>query len=174
MTFRPNFPTFSTPAASGKLEAFLVSNQPLSLLLSTWLGGSLLLDCLVMPVLYQSGMMSEPGFAAAGMNLFSIFNRLELLAGGIAMVAVLLRRQHPHQEAHHSLGGWGLPMVLLSIPLLFTYWLSPYMVGLGAQLQMFDATKLPAAMGTMHLFYWSLEAIKLGAIVKLLSRTARV
>ncbi len=174
MTFRPNFPTFSAPAATEKLNAVLVSNQPLGLLLSTWLGGSLLLDCLVMPVLYQSGMMLDPGFAAAGMNLFSIFNRLELLAGAIALVAVLLRRQHPREEAHHSLGGWGLPMVLLSIPLLYTYWLSPYMVGLGAQLQMPGETTLPAAMGTMHLLYWSLETIKLAAIVKLLSRSARV
>jgi hypothetical protein len=56
---------------------------------------------------------------------------------------------------------------------LNTYCLSPYMSGLAAQLQGFDAPVLPQAMGAMHLLYWGLEAVKLGAIAVLLRRTFR-
>lgn len=126
-----------------------------------------------MPAMYQSGMMLEPGFAAAGMALFSTFNRLEVLVGAIVLVAVLFRRSHSQDEAHHSLGGWGLPLGLVAIALLNTYCLSPYMSGLAAQLQGFEVMAPPQAMGAMHLLYWSLEAVKLGAIAVLLRRTFR-
>ncbi len=173
MTLQTNFSVSPRSIASNNLEKVLLSNPPLSILLGGWLGASIALDFLVMPAMYQSGMMLEPGFAAAGMALFATFNHLELLVGAIVLVAVLLRRSYGQDEAHHSLGGWGLPLGLVVIALLDTYWLSPYMSGLAAQLTAFDVTAPPQAMGAMHLLYWGLEAVKLGAIALLLRRTFR-
>jgi hypothetical protein len=173
MTLQTNFSVAPRSIASNHAEKVLLSNPPLSILLGGWLGASVALDFLVMPAMYQSGMMMEPGFAAAGMALFSTFNRLEVLVGALVLVAVLFRRSYAQDEAHHSLGGWGLPLGLVAIALLNTYCLSPYMSGLAAQLQGFDVPVLPQAMGAMHLLYWGLEAAKLGAIAVLLRRTFR-
>jgi hypothetical protein len=172
MTLQTNFSVAPRSIASNTVEKRLLSNPPLSILLGSWLGASVALDFLVMPAMYQSGMMMEPGFAAAGMALFATFNRLEVLVGALVLVAVLLRRSYAQNEAHQSLGGWGLPLGLVTIALLNTYCLSPYMSGLAAQLQGFDAT-VPPQMGAMHLLYWGLEALKLGAIAVLLRRTFR-
>jgi Domain of unknown function (DUF4149) len=173
MTLQTNFSVTPRSIASTTAEKVLLSNPPLSILLGGWLGASVALDFLVMPAMYQSGMMMEPGFAAAGMALFATFNRLELLVGALVLVAVLVRRSYAQNEAHQSLGGWGLPLGLVAIALLNTYALSPYMSGLAAQLTGFDAAAVPPQMGAMHLLYWGLEAGKLGAIVVLLRRTFR-
>jgi hypothetical protein len=173
MTLQTNFSVAPRSIASNNVEKTILSNPPLSILLGGWLGASVALDFLVMPAMYQSGMMMEPGFAAAGMALFATFNRLEVLVGSLVLVAVLFRRSYSQDEAHHSLGGWGLPFGLVAIALLNTYCLSPYMSGLAAQLQGFDVPVLPQAMGAMHLLYWGLEAVKLGAIAVLLRRTFR-
>jgi hypothetical protein len=173
MTLQTNFSVAPRSIASNNVEKGLLSNPPLSILLGSWLGASVALDFLVMPAMYQSGMMMEPGFAAAGMALFSTFNRLEVLVGALVLVAVLFRRSYAQNEAHQSLGGWGLPLGLVAIALLNTYCLSPYMSGLAAQLQGFDIPVLPQSMGAMHLIYWGVETVKLGAIVVLLRRTFR-
>jgi hypothetical protein len=172
MTLQTNFSVAPRSIASNNVEKTILSNPPLSILLGSWLGASVALDFLVMPAMYQSGMMLEPGFAAAGMALFATFNRLEVLVGAMVLVAVLFRRSYAQNEAHHSLGGWGLPLGLVTIALLNTYCLSPYMSGLAAQLTGFDAT-VPPQMGAMHLLYWGMEAVKLGAIAVLLRRTFR-
>jgi hypothetical protein len=172
MTLQTNFSVAPRSIASNNVEKTILSNPPLSILLGSWLGASVALDFLVMPAMYQSGMMLEPGFAAAGMALFATFNRLEVLVGALVLVAVLFRRSYAQNEAHQSLGGWGLPLGLVAIALLNTYCLSPYMSGLAAQLTGFDATVAPQ-MGAMHLLYWGLEAVKLGAIAVLLRRTFR-
>jgi hypothetical protein len=175
MTLQTNFSVAPRSIASNNVEKTILSNPPLSILLGSWLGASVALDFLVMPAMYQSGMMLEPGFAAAGMALFATFNRLEVLVGALVLVAVLFRRSYAQNEAHHSLGGWGLPVGLVAIALLNTYCLSPYMSGLAAQLTGgFDATTaVPPQMNGMHLLYWGLEAVKLGAIAVLLRRTFR-
>ena len=51
--------------------------------LGLWLGGSLVLDWVIMPSLYLSGMMTQPGFTTAGYLIFWNFNRIELLAAAI-------------------------------------------------------------------------------------------
>jgi Domain of unknown function (DUF4149) len=173
MTLQTNFSVAPRSIASNNVEKALLSNPPLSILLGSWLGASVALDFLVMPAMYQSGMMLEPEFAAAGMALFATFNRLEVLVGALVLVAVLLRRSYAQNEAHHSLGGWGLPLGLVAIALLNTYCLSPYMSGLAAQLTAFDVPVLPQSMGAMHLLYWGMESVKLGAIAVLLRRTFR-
>jgi hypothetical protein len=173
MTLQTHFSRSVRSPLAQQFETVFLSNAPLSVLLGGWLGASLILDFLVMPAMYQSGMIREAGFAAAGMGLFGTFNRVEVLVGAIVLVAVLFRQAHRPEEAHHSLGGWGLPFGLMTIALLNTYGLSPYMSGLAAQLQGFDSTTVPTAMGGMHLLYWSLEAMKLGAIAVLLRRCFR-
>lgn len=49
-----------------------------------WLSGSLILDTVVMPVLYTSGMMGESGFAAAGYGYW-LLELLKLFVGAILL-----------------------------------------------------------------------------------------
>lgn len=143
--------------------------------LACWLGGLLLLDLVVMPSLYVSGMMSSADFAIAGSLIFGIFNRAELLCAGLTIAGVLaIARQLPDASAFMR------PALLLAFALLAavvadTYALAPEMVGLGGVLNWGDpaAIEVPAAMTQLHGSYFSLEALKLvagGALLALVYR----
>ncbi|MEM8603410.1 MAG: hypothetical protein AAGF24_06190, partial [Cyanobacteria bacterium P01_H01_bin.121] len=56
--------------------------KALLLALALWLGVSLSLDCLVMPMMYASGMMPGASFVAMGSSLFGVLNHLEFLTAG--------------------------------------------------------------------------------------------
>ncbi|NJK28011.1 MAG: hypothetical protein HC925_05090 [Coleofasciculaceae cyanobacterium SM2_3_26] len=56
--------------------------------LGFWLSSSLMLDFVVMPSLYVSGMMDASGFAVAGYSMFGSFNRVELLCAGLGISGV--------------------------------------------------------------------------------------
>ena len=60
-----------------------------------WLGGSLIIDFVVMPMLYMSGMMTAPGFASAGYSLFELFNHVEMLLSGLMLTGVLQDTETP-------------------------------------------------------------------------------
>jgi hypothetical protein len=116
-----------------------------------------------MPVLYTSGMMTEPGFASAGYSLFWVFNRVELLCAALILTGVLSLR--------HSLGGVNslaqkaifLASLLLAIALICTYGLTPQMSSLGLHLNLFNSvSEIPALMNLLHTGYWLLELLKLG------------
>jgi hypothetical protein len=129
-------------------------------MLAFWLSASLLLDLMIMPMLSVAGMLSEPGFAAAGYSLFWVFNHLELLMAALVLTGILILRTAPNQFRHR----WAVPaaLALLAIVCAYTYGLTPAMSALGLQLNWFETT--PAFSGTMiqmQGMYWGLEICKL-------------
>lgn len=132
-----------------------------TLLFSTlllWLGGSLVLSLIVMPSLYTAGMMAEPGFVSAGYSLFWIFNRVELLAAGLVLTAILgmvINHISTHRE-HLILG-----LALLVITLVETYLLAPSMSAFGLSLDLFTVGQAnPILMNQLQVGYWGLELVK--------------
>lgn len=130
--------------------------------LAFWLSGSLLLDWVIMPSLFATGMMTQPGFATAGYSIFWIFNRIELLCAALVLTGLLvLRRTHTGSK----LGGRKvifLSLFLLTIAIIDTYFLTPQMSALGLQLNLFEpVAEIPTGMNQMHGGYWTLEALKL-------------
>lgn len=127
-----------------------------------WLSGVALLDFLVMPTLYVSGMMTEPGFASAGYTLFWSFNRLELLCVALILTGILAYgRCADNQRCRWALG---IGVGLLALALVDTYGLTPAMSALGLPLEAPGAIAAPAAMDWMHGAYWGLEVLKLAAL----------
>lgn len=132
-----------------------------------WLGGSFILDLVVMPMLYMSGMMTAPGFASAGYSLFEAFNHLEMLLSGLILTGVLaMRETHSNYsvEVSGSRSRWALLLAasLVAIALTYTYVLTPSMGAIGIALDMPGIIHIiPKSMTWMHGAYWLLEAVKM-------------
>ncbi len=137
------------------------------LTLGFWLSASLLLDWVIMPSLYVSGMITQASFATAGYVIFWNFNRIELLAAGLVLTGVLaLNQTQPKWRS----GSLILSVLLLAISLTTTYFLTPEMSAVGMQLNLFQTTaEVPANMNLLHGSYWLLEVSKLVAGGTLLS-----
>ena len=58
--------------------------------LGFWLSSSLVFDCLVIPGLLSSGMMSQDGFATAGYTIFGTFNHIELICAALVLAGRIL------------------------------------------------------------------------------------
>jgi hypothetical protein len=174
--------TFSTSRLS--LRQFNWDALVLSVV-AFWLSCSALLDFLLMPMMYESGMMSEPNFATAGYSIFWLFNRVELLCAATILSGLLVLRHRRSRAdgqfevvASGSRSRWALMIsgLLLAIALIYTYVLTPQMSALGLHLNGFleaDAQPVPQAMNALHALYWGLEAVKLvaaGWLVKLCYR----
>lgn len=130
--------------------------------LGLWLGGSLLLDWVIMPSLYLSGMMTQPGFTTAGYLIFWNFNRIELLAAAVVLTGVLglSRMKFFAPNWHHF--AIVLSLLLLAISLSNTYFLTPQMCATGIQLNLFKSVnEIPTTMNQLHAGYWVMEAVKL-------------
>jgi Domain of unknown function (DUF4149) len=128
--------------------------------LAIWLGGSLLLDGVVMPSLYGAGMMTQPGFASAGYRLFELFNHFELLCAATVLTGILVLNTLS-DSAHR----WQVAAAfsLLAIGLVYLYGLTPEMSALGLELDWPASTaEIPATMNQLHSAYWLLEIVKLG------------
>ena len=136
--------------------------------LIAWAGASILMDFIIMPGLYISGMMSDPGFATAGDMIFSVFNRVELVAGALVLSGTLLWQAIAPQRL--SKQAIAIASLLMVIPLVYTYSLTPQMSALGIQLSLFETVEVPETMNQLHYVYWSLEALKLVASSFLISR----
>ncbi|MEM1309874.1 MAG: hypothetical protein AAGF98_10375 [Cyanobacteria bacterium P01_H01_bin.153] len=131
-----------------------------------WFSSNLVLDLLVMPVMYVSGMGGETDFAAAGYSLFWSFNRLELLCAAAILTGVLALRQRPPEFAVSDSGSrcrWALifAVLLLSATLVDTYWLAPEMSAMAFALEGTARSALAPVMTGMHGCYWLLEVSKL-------------
>lgn len=132
------------------------------LTLGFWLSGTFVLDGVIMPSLYVSGMMTQPGFTAAGYLLFWNFNRIELLSAALVVTGVLVLSKTRFAGANWSRNAVVLSLVLLAISLIETYFLTPQMCATGIQLNLFEAAaEIPAAMNQLHAGYWILEVVKL-------------
>ena len=129
--------------------------------LGFWLSGMLLLDTVIMPSMYASGMMAESEFASAGYMMFSTFNRIELLCAALALTG-LLAIVKMHQDGAPRRSAIILSCILLVVASIDTYGLTPQMSALGMHLDWFSPiAEAPAAMDGMHAGYWTLEAVKL-------------
>lgn len=132
-----------------------------------WFSSSLLLDLVIMPGLFVSGMMSQPGFGSAGYGLFWIFNRLELVCAALILTGLLAHRQRYTVEGIVVSGlrsRWAMEVALglLAIGLVFTYLLTPAMGALGVDLNPFASRfALPVGMDQLHALYFALEGLKL-------------
>lgn len=138
--------------------------------LGFWVSGSLILDLVIMPTLWTTGMMESSGFASASYSIFWIFNRVELLcaAATLSSVWALSKGSQLNADTHRKLLAGAV--MLMAIALSYTFVLTPYMSGLGLDLDVLATIKsLPAEMNQMHLLYWVLEASKLGIAGLLLS-----
>ncbi|MGB3293096.1 MAG: hypothetical protein WBB01_08925 [Phormidesmis sp.] len=151
------------------------------LVVTFWLSSSALLDFLLMPMMYEAGMMAGPNFATAGYSIFWLFNRVELLCAAAILSGLLALRQRRSQfdvVTSGSQSRWALAIsgLLFAIALTYTYVLTPHMSALGMNLSLDmsgEAAPVPAAMGYLHALYWGLEAVKLvaaGWLVKLCYR----
>ncbi|MGC9504214.1 hypothetical protein [Baaleninema sp.] len=137
----------------------------LSVVLALWFGGSLVLDLVVMPSLYATGMMTEPGFASVGYLTFERFNHLELLFAGLALTSVLVLNQTRHFFGTQTRKAIILSILLLGVALTYTYFFTPQMGALGVQLNLLEpAEDVPTAMASMHQGYWILELLKLASV----------
>ncbi|PSB05132.1 hypothetical protein [Merismopedia glauca] len=142
--------------------------------LSFWLSASLVIDLLIMPTLYATGMMSQDGFATAGYTIFGIFNRVELVCAALILTG-LLALQNQYAVVGKS---WQnlivLAAILLDIVLGYTYFLTPHMSALGMKLNLFDtANSIPNSMNQMHTGYWLLEIAKIVIVAILLKLVYR-
>lgn len=137
--------------------------------LAFWLSGSLILDLVIMPSLYVSGMMNSSGFATAGNVMFSAFNRVELLCAALGMTGIMVLSNSSTDFGKGSRTAILLSFVLLAIALLDTYALTPQMTALGAQLNLFEpVAEVPSEMNLLHQSYFGLEAVKLAVSSMLL------
>ncbi|WP_250124334.1 hypothetical protein [Chroococcidiopsis sp. CCMEE 29] len=134
------------------------------LTLGFWLSGSLILEWVIMPSLYLSGMMTQAGFATAGYLIFWNFNRIELLSAAVVLTGVLVLVSTNFAATNWRRGAVVLSLLLLAVSLIDTYFLTPQMCATGLQLNLFESVaEIPATMNQLHAGYWLLEAVKLVA-----------
>ncbi|MEL6400970.1 MAG: hypothetical protein AAFO87_00165 [Cyanobacteria bacterium J06607_6] len=134
-----------------------------------WLSSNLVLDFLIMPVMYVSGMGTQADFASAGYSLFWSFNRVELLCAAVILTGVLaLRHRLGEFEVSHSGSRcrWTLLLAvsLLSLTLVDTYVLAPQMSAMAFALESATPSALSPVMTGLHSAYWLLEALKLASL----------
>jgi Domain of unknown function (DUF4149) len=159
--------------------------------LGFWLSATLLIDFTVMPSMYFSGMMNTPNFGAVGYTLFSVFNRIELLCGAVALSAGLWLWQSNVMDSKQKMEVGVSSFILLLIALCYTFVLTPQMGGLSINLNMLDSASVvngglenlqmhstvvqdaPPGMNQMHVIYWVLEALKITLMATVLGTTYR-
>jgi Domain of unknown function (DUF4149) len=142
--------------------------------LGLWLGGSLVLDFVIMPTLWTTGMMESSGFASASYSIFWIFNRIELLCAAAVLSSVWAWLQVSRVKLETQREMLASAVMLLVIALAYTFIVTPYMSGLGIDLDVLATTKsVPAEMNQLHAVYWVLEASKLGIAALLLAKCNR-
>ncbi len=126
-----------------------------------WLSGSLIIDLVIMPSLYVSGMMTSPEFATTGNLMFWGFNRVELICAALAATGLMVLSNLGNGFGKGRRTAIILSLVLLAIALIDTYALTPQMSALGMQLNLFDSTtEIPTGMNLLHQGYFALEAVK--------------
>jgi hypothetical protein len=145
--------------------------------LGFWLSSSLILDLVIMPEMYVAGMMASPSFASAGYSIFWVFNRIELLCAAMVVSGALALYKVKVFSRPGLIWAVGLPLLLLTVALLYTYGMTPAMSALGIQLDWFNSTaEIPTEMDQLHQSYWMLELLKLisvGTLLNFYYRTQR-
>ncbi len=143
------------------------------LVITFWLSSSVLIDFFMMPMMYESGMMNEPGFATGSYSIFWLFNRVEVLCAASILTGLLVLKERRSQfdiVASGARSRWALIIggTLLAIALTYTYFLTPHMSALGLHLSDNLVEPMPKEMSLLHLAYWALEAMKLAGAALLM------
>ncbi len=136
--------------------------------LGFWLSSSLLLDCVIIPGLFKTGMMNDTGFASASYSIFGTFNHIELVCASLVLSGSLIFKYQNNLPKAQSDRAILAAVVLLAIASIYTYFLIPQMSSMGMSLNWFETTAiLPDSMAIAHFGYWSLEITKLvlGAVL---------
>jgi hypothetical protein len=152
-----------TTISSSRVELGRTPWQTIVLLsLGFWLSGCLILDMVIMPSLFVSGMMSSSEFAIAGNMMFGVFNRVELICGALALTGVLALSNIGDEFGRRGNLAFLLSLGLFAIAFIDTYSLVPQMSAMGMQLNLFDAVgDVPSAMTGLHERYFILDAVKI-------------
>ncbi|RZM78735.1 DUF4149 domain-containing protein [Leptolyngbya iicbica] len=134
-----------------------------------WLSSNLLLDFLVMPIMYVSGMAADSNFAIAGYSLFWSFNRVELLCAAVLLTGILAMQHRPQEfEVCHSGSRcrWALAcgIALLGLILADAYILAPQMSAMAFDLENARQSAFAPVMAGMHSLYWLSEICKLACL----------
>jgi len=167
-------PSIRNPRRSPR-AASMTWQRTLLLGLAAWLSGSLVLDVIVMPSLYAAGMIRQVEFSSAGYVLFWVFNRIELVFAALVLSGVLGLYSLMRPTGRGAKVAIALAVFLFSIPLIYTYALTPSMSALGLDLTPFSmGDGLSSAMVRLHRDYFGLEAIKLGVGAVLLGLCYRM
>jgi hypothetical protein len=149
-------------------------------LLCAWMGAIVLLDLVVMPGLYFTGMMQQADFAGAGYSIFGAFSHLEMLVSATVLTLVLWRIKTIHDAAIQSPDStnqgasnqpsssrlWILASLLLMICCLVSSVLVPQMSALSMPLDGgFDRVlrEPDETMNWFHGLYWMLDGLKIFA-----------
>ncbi|MEM1367753.1 MAG: hypothetical protein AAGG02_06995 [Cyanobacteria bacterium P01_H01_bin.15] len=144
-------------------RSFLNLPSVILITLGFWLSASLVIDVMVLPALATAGMTTSPEFASAGMLIFGIFNRVEMLCAAIILAVSLSLHRLPSPE--HTLGT-GLLLsagALFVLPLIYGLGLIPEMVSLSSNLSWFESARpMTSQMFNAHICYWLLEVAKFG------------
>ncbi|MGK7890279.1 MAG: DUF4149 domain-containing protein [Leptolyngbyaceae cyanobacterium] len=128
--------------------------------LVAWLSGSLLLDVIVMPTLYATGMMTSPDFATTGYSLFWIVNRLEILCAALVLTGAMGWSLY-HRPQATGTKAVAIAAVMMTIAVISTYWFTPVMSALSLNLNGLETVEtIPTAMNWMHGGYFGLESLK--------------
>jgi hypothetical protein len=138
--------------------------------LGFWISNSLLLDFAILPTLWATGMMDTNSFASVGYSIFWVFNRIELLCAATILTSMWAMKNLDRSSVDDRGEMLAGAAMLFAIALIYTFILTPYMGGLGINLDLFAFTRsIPSDMNQMHSIYWVLEASKLGIATMLLT-----
>ena len=138
--------------------------------LGFWLSGSLILDFVIMPTMWATGMMESSGFASASYSIFWIFNRVELVCAAVALSSILALIEVSVLSVDTNRKLFAGAIAIVVIALSCTFILTPYMSGLGMNLDILaPQNSMPAEMDQMHAIYWVVEASKIGIMAMLMS-----
>ena len=86
-----------------------------------WLSACIMLDLIIMPSIYASGMMNISDFTVAGSVMFSVFNRAELLCASLGLTGLLVLSATSNHLIKNSKTAIIFSIVLLAIALIDTY-----------------------------------------------------
>ena len=142
--------------------------QTIALVLSLWLGGTLLLDLVVMPSMYVSGMMQEPGFASVGYTLFGMVNRIEVVCAALTLTGLLAWNYSGSQHLFESKTTVIFAGLLFLIPLFCLYGLTPWMSSMSLPLGLFQTPRISPEMLSMQAIYWGVESLKMAGMIVIL------
>ncbi|WP_017294257.1 hypothetical protein [Geminocystis herdmanii] len=99
--------------------------------LGFWLSGSFLLDFVLIPALFASGMMTDGSFASAGFLIFGIFNRIELICASLVLTCAFVFAFNHNFDSKKQTLFVTFSSLLLLIALSYTYLFIPNMSAWG-------------------------------------------